>query len=104
MRPPLISGAPDDRPDPVDTGYTLDEIETIVEELIDDVARAELGEDAHLIVALEIGLLEGDAIELSAAGTVMSATPRDEIDANLTAIRDSIAAGATLQEALDKVT
>lgn len=83
-----------------DSGYTSEEIEAILDELVDDATERELGPEAGLMVALEIGILEGDVLEVSDAGTVLLSWPRSAIDDRIAEIRAALARGTPLLNAI----
>ena len=84
-----------------DSGHTLEQIDAILEQLIDELARLELGRDAGLIVGLEVGLLSGDIVQTSQAGMVMLPEPWSVIKARLQTVRNEVARGASLNEAIE---
>ena len=84
-----------------DSGHTLEQIDAILEQLIDELERSELGRDAGLIVGFEVGLLSGDAVQTSQAGMVMLPEPWSVIKARLQTVRNEVARGASLNEAIE---
>ena len=84
-----------------DSGYTEEEIEAIVCELLDDAMRADYGLEAGMVLALCLGLGEGDIIEISERNTVILPTPRAAIDRRLSRVRALVAGGMPLSDALD---
>lgn len=82
-----------------DSGYTSDDIETILDDLIDGTTVARLGVGAGLIVSLALGL-GGDVVALSPTYTVMLEEPRHTLDARLDAVCAFIEKGMSLIDAL----
>ena len=80
----------------------VDEIEALLRQLLAETTRSKLGPDDGLIVAIELGLLEGDVMHTSAGGnTVMLPEPWSVIEARLRVVRDEIAYGASIHEAIE---
>ena len=84
-----------------DSGHTVEEIEAILTELLAETTRSKLGPDDGLIVAIELGLLEGDVVETSAGDSVILPEPWSVIEARLRVVRDEIARGASIHEAIE---
>ncbi len=84
----------------VDSGYTEQEIDVLLAPFM--VKKQSFG-DQNLLVAMRIGLLDGDVIELSDRGTVLLETPRAELDRRLVALRAKIEEGMTPAEAVEAV-
>lgn len=74
--------------------------EKIVQELLDPITAKEWGEEAGFRLALELGLLDGDAVELNEDSQVILATPLEEIEANIQRARDAKARGVPMSEHL----
>ena len=83
-----------------DSGYTSDDIERILDDLIDAETQAKFGRSAGLVVSLALGL-GGDVVVLSPTYTVMLEEPRSVIDARLEAICALISGGLSLVDALE---
>lgn len=79
-----------------DSGYTLEQLEAIIDELC-----VGLGMDDSFAVALEIGLLDGDVIESSPAGTVMLERSREDLDARIATVRAELARGVPILVAIE---
>lgn len=84
-----------------DSGYTDDELEAIFVELTRGVDLS--GGDAALSYALAIGVSDGDVIGMTEHDTVLLSTPRAELDRRIAAIRAALAAGRTLDQALEQL-
>jgi hypothetical protein len=84
----------------IDSGYTEQEIDAL---LAPFMAKKQSFGDQNLLVAMRIGLLDGDVIETSDRGTVLLETPREELDRRVAAIKEKLAAGTPLDEALEAV-
>ena len=84
-----------------DSGLTPEAIDELLVGLADPETAAEWEHESGLVVALTLGLLEGDVLELSRAVTVMLPESRAAIEARLAAVRAAIAGGATLRQALE---
>ena len=84
-----------------DSGFTCEEIDELVDGLMGDGSMDLFGKGAARVVALSLGLLEGDTIELTGRGTVMMSEPREAIDARLTRVLQAMAHGTWLLDALD---
>lgn len=85
-----------------DSGYTSDDIERILDDLIDAETHAQFGASAGLIVSLALGL-GGDVVVHSPTYTVMLEEPRSVIDARLEAICALVSRGLTLVDALEEL-
>ena len=83
-----------------DSGYTSDDIERILDDLIDAPTQARYGIYAGLMVALALGL-GGDEVERSSTSTVMLEEPASVVDARLDAVCVLISRGLSLIEALE---
>ena len=83
-----------------DSGYTEQEIDALLSPFM---AKAPRWPDENLSTAMQIGLLDGDVVELSERGTVMLETPRDEIDRRLAAILAKMREGSSPAEAVEAV-
>ena len=90
-----------DEPEPevFDSGYTDAELDAIFAELAK--GRVFTWGDEGLSIALAIGISDGDCIAMTEHGTVMLETPRAEIDRRVAAIRTALAAGCTLDAAIE---
>lgn len=84
-----------------DSGYTDDQLEAIFVELTRGVDLS--GGDAALSYALAIGISDGDVVGMTEHGTVLLSKPRTEIDRRVAAIRKDLAAGLTLDQALEQL-
>ena len=84
----------------LDSGYTSDELDAIFDELTK--GRAFTWGDEGLSIALQVGLSDGDVIEMTDHGTLLLSTPRAELDRRVAAIRLAMAGGATLDEAIER--
>lgn len=84
-----------------DSGLTPDQVDAILDELIDSASGAELGPDSGIIVGLRLGLLEGDMLHTSPAGTLLLPTPRTEIDRRVDVMRAAVASGKPLIRLLE---
>ena len=82
-----------------DSGYTSDDIERILDDLIDAPAVLKFGSCAGLMISLALGL-GADQVERSSAGTVTLAEPCSVLDARLDAICVLISRGVSLVDAL----
>jgi len=82
-----------------DSGYTTDDVERILDDLIDAPTLARFGDSAGLVVALALGL-GADEVECSPAGTLLLDEPCSVLDARLDAVCVLISRGLTLLEAL----
>jgi len=85
-----------------DSGYTSDDIERILDDLIDAETHAKYGASAGLIVSRAIGL-GGDTVVHSPTYTVMLEEPRNVIDARLETIGALLCRGLSLIEALGQL-
>ena len=81
-----------------DSGYTPEDIELILDDLIDVETAARLGVEAASIVARALGLAS-DVISLSPRRTLMFAEPARTIDARLDTLCSLIATGLPLIDA-----
>jgi len=82
-----------------DSGYTTDDVERILDDLIDAPTLARFGDSAGLVVALALGL-GADDVECSPTGTLLLDEPCSVLDARLDAVCVLISRGLTLLEAL----
>ena len=82
-----------------DSGYTTDDIERILDDLIDAPTFARFGSCAGLVVALTLGL-GVDEVERSSTGTVLLEEPCSVLDARLDAVCALISRGLSLVDAL----
>ena len=83
-----------------DSGYTSDDIEMILDDLIDAETQSRLGASAGRIVSIALGF-GGDAVVHSPTYTVMLEEPRSVIDARLQAICELIGRELSLVDALE---
>lgn len=86
-------------PELVDSGYTEAKLMRIFRSLTKGVTFATPYE--AMLVAIRIGLSDGDCIALTERRTVMLRKSRGEIDARVAAIRAAMADGATFEQALE---
>jgi len=82
-----------------DSGYTAEDIERILDDLIDAPTYARFGSCAGLVVALTLGLAVDEA-ERSPTGTVLLEEPCSVLDARLDAVCALISRGMSLVDAL----
>jgi hypothetical protein len=82
-----------------DSGYTSEDIERILDDLIDATTQAKLGDRAGLMVSLALGL-GGDDAKRSPTGTVLLGEPCSVLDARLDAVCALISRGLSLIDAL----
>ena len=82
-----------------DSGYTSEDIERILDDLIDAPTLTKLGRDAGSIISAVLGL-GGDNVEHSPTGTVMLEEPCCVLDARLDAVCALISRGLSLIDAL----
>ena len=87
------------RPMHFDSGYTSEDIERMLDDLIDAPTQARFGDQAGTMVSLALGL-GGDDVEHSPTGTVMLEEPCSVLDARLDAVCASISRGLSLVDAL----
>lgn len=80
-----------------DSRLTDAEVDALVAELTVDL---EPESEAVFIRCLTVGLVDGDVIQSTDAGTLLLRTPRAEIDARIATIRRHVAAGVPLAEAV----
>lgn len=74
-------------------------LNALLDELIDEATYHELGDDpghARLVVALELGLADGDEIVVDEDGYVLLSTPAGKIEANVARAREARARGESL--------
>lgn len=75
---------------------TDEEIETIIDELLDADTLKAWGPQAGFLLALELGLVDGDVVDVDANGQVVVSTSADKIKRNIAAARAAKAAGRTM--------
>lgn len=80
-----------------DSGYTPAELEALFAAL---TKGARLDPDEAIIAAVGIGITDGDVLPLTDSGTVLLATPRTTLDRRVTKVRERLAAGDSLTEAI----
>jgi hypothetical protein len=76
-----------------------DRLDALLDELIDEATYHELGDDpghARFVVALELGLADGDIVEIGEDGYVVLETPPERIEANVERAREARARGESL--------
>lgn len=74
-------------------------MDALLDELIDARTYEEFGGDighARFVVALELGLSDGDEREIGADGYVVLSTPAEKIEANVSRVREAKVRGASL--------
>jgi hypothetical protein len=72
------------------------EIGAIVDELLDDETAAAWGPEAGFLLAVRLGLMDGDVIVTDEAGHDTVASPATEIEAEIAAARAAKAAGISM--------
>jgi hypothetical protein len=82
-----------------DSGYTTEDIERILDDLIDAPTLAKFGSSAGLVVGLTLGI-RVDEVERSPSGTVLLEEPCSVLDARLDAVCALISRGMSLVDAL----
>lgn len=85
-----------------DSGYTNDDIQRILDDLIDAPTQATFGGDAGRMISYALGL-DGNEWECSPTGTVMLDEPCSVVDARLDAICALISRGLSLVDALGEL-
>lgn len=81
-----------------DSGYKPAELRRIMAQF---VVEPEQYPEQNFQNALAIGLLDGDVVEFSKAGTVMLSTPREELDRRVAEVKRRVLAGASVDEAVE---
>jgi hypothetical protein len=92
----------DSIPDPevFDSGYTPEELDVL---LAPFMKKKPSWPDENMAIAMQIGLSCGDVVSMSDRGTVLLETPREELDRRVAAIKEKLAAGTPLDEAVEAV-
>lgn len=98
----MTAFSPSDKP-LVDSGYTDNAISAIVRKFLKAEGADQIPGDSGLMVAMCLGLAEGDVVALSQRGTVMLPETRDAIDARIARARDMLAAGMSLPDVLPQL-
>lgn len=83
-----------------DSGYTPEEIDAL---LAPFMKKKPSWPDENMAIAMQIGASDGDVIGMTEHDTVLLSTPRAEIDRRVAAIRAALAAGRTLDQALEQL-
>jgi len=87
------------RPIRFDSGYTREDIERILDDLIDAPTQARFGNHAGVMVSLALGF-GSDDVDHSPTGTIMLEEPCSVLDARLDAVCALISRGLSLIDAL----
>jgi hypothetical protein len=74
--------------------------ESIVQELLDQETSAAWGDEAGFLLSFELGLMDGDVVEIDGDGQVILETPLAEIEANIQRAREAKARGVPMFEHL----
>lgn len=77
---------------------TDDEIDAIVEELLDEATQQAWGPEAGFILAIQLGLIDGDVVELDDQGQGVVTASNEAIQSAIADAREARAKGMTMAD------
>jgi hypothetical protein len=77
---------------------TENEIGAIIDELLDEATLKAWGPEAGFLLALELGMIDGDVVDVDDAGRRVVSTPAGEIARRVEAARAARASGLSMAE------